>query len=146
MVGQLTNEQIQQVLAAQLVGRIGCHAEGKTYVVPVAFAFDETHIYAHSKVGAKILIMRKNRRVCFQVDIIDNMANWRSVIIQGEYEELKSNVEQLRAFKLLKDRLSPFVTSDTTKPVQPSTPGEKRLRPVFFRISMLEKSGLYEKK
>lgn len=73
----------------------------------MAFAYDGTHIYAHSKAGIKITMMRKNPFVCFPVDIIENMANWRSVIIQGEYEELKSGSRQAVAYSLLKDRLTP---------------------------------------
>ncbi|MGC1242965.1 MAG: pyridoxamine 5'-phosphate oxidase family protein [Chryseosolibacter sp.] len=146
MMGILTNEQIDQVLNSQLVGRIGCHSDGRTYIVPVAYAFDGDHIYAHAKTGSKILMMRKNPKVCFQVDIIENMANWRSVVVHGEFEELKSNALQVKAYKLLRDRLAPLQTSDTTKPVQPPPPGEKRLRPIFFRISLVEKSGRYEKR
>lgn len=146
MIDILTDDQIDQVLASQVVGRIGCHSEGKTYIMPVAYAFDGTHIYAHSRVGLKIHIMRKNPSVCFQVDVIENLANWRSVLIDGEFEELTTSVLQLKAFKLLKVRLSPIITSDAAKPLEYSASGEKKLRPVFFRISVLAKSGRYEKR
>ena len=146
MIAQLTSEQMNQVLTSQVVGRIGCHFKGRTYIVPVAFAFDGSHIYAHSKTGLKINMMRKNPRVCFQVDMIENMANWRSVIIDGEFEELKTMSLQLKAYELLKGRLTPFVTSEAAKPVQSPPPGEKKMRPVFFRISIEEKTGRYEKR
>ena len=145
MIGELTNDQIDQVLASHMVGRIGCHFEGRTYVVPVAFAFDGRYIYAHSRNGMKISMMRKNPSVCFEVDIIENMGNWRSVILQGEYEELKTSAQQVMAFKLLSDRLSPVRTSQAARPSSKTPPGEKKMRPVFFRISVVEKSGRYEK-
>ena len=145
MIDNLSDDQIDHILSSQVVGRLGCHAEGKTYVVPIAYVFDGSHIYAHSRIGRKIEMMRKNPEVCFQVDVIDNMANWRSVMIDGEYEELKTHALQERALKLLKARLSPIITSDAAKPLDTPPPGEKRLRPVFFRIKMLEKSGRYEK-
>jgi nitroimidazol reductase NimA-like FMN-containing flavoprotein (pyridoxamine 5'-phosphate oxidase superfamily) len=145
MIGELTNAQIDQVLASQMIGRIGCHVEGRTYIVPVAFAFDGHHVYAHSRSGLKISMMRKNPKVCFEVDIIENMGNWRSVILQGEYEELKTGELQLLAFKLLSDRLSPLQTSQAARPSPRTPPGEKKMRPVFFRISIIEKSGRYEK-
>lgn len=145
MIGELTNDQIDHVLASQMVGRIGCHLEGRTYVVPVAFAFDGQYIYAHSRNGLKISMMRTNRRVCFEVDVIEDMGNWRSVIVQGEYEELKTTALQLMAFKLLSDRLTPVRTSQAARPSAKTPPGEKKMRPVFFRISILEKSGRYEK-
>ena len=87
MLGEMTEGQIDQVLASQVIGRIGCHADGKTYVVPVAFAFDGRHIYAHSRNGLKIAMMRKNPTVCFEVESIENMRNWRCVIVNGAFME-----------------------------------------------------------
>lgn len=145
MIDSLTNEQIDHVLFSKVVGRIGCHSEGKTYVVPIAYVFDGTHIYAHSRVGQKIRMMRDNPRVCFQVDDIDDLTNWRCVVIDGEYEELDTPALQAKALHLLKARLTPLNTSDAARPLEPP-PGEKKRRPVFFRISVREKTGRYERK
>ena len=146
MIDVLTDDQIDHVLQSQVVGRIGCHYDGKIYIVPVAYAFDGTYIYAHSRLGTKIRMMRKNPRVCFQVDVIDNLANWRSVLIDGEYEELTTTATQLKAFELLHSRLSPISTSDAARPSQTPPPGEKKLRPIFYRILIKEKSGRFERK
>jgi len=146
MIDMLTNDQIDHLLLSQLVGRIGCHANGRTYIVPVAYAFDGSYIYAHSRAGMKIEIMRKNPKVCFQVDAIENLANWRSVIIDGEFEELNSTQARLKAFNILRTRLSPFTISDAAKPLETPPAGEKKLRPVYFRIHILEKNGRYEKR
>jgi nitroimidazol reductase NimA-like FMN-containing flavoprotein (pyridoxamine 5'-phosphate oxidase superfamily) len=40
MLGELTPEQINAVLFSEVVGRIGCHSEGRTYVVPITYVFD----------------------------------------------------------------------------------------------------------
>lgn len=149
MVDSLTKDQIDVVLRSEIIGRIGCSNNGKVYIVPVAYAYDGKHIYAHAKEGLKILMMRKNSNVCFQVDSIDNMTNWRSVVVWGKYEELKTSAHQLKAFKLLRDRFAPFNTSDTAKPshrdgdIHPRV--EKSKRAIFFRIAVRELSGRYEK-
>lgn len=145
MLGEMTEGQIDQVLASQVIGRIGCHADGKTYVVPVAFAFDGGHIYAHSRNGLKIAMMRKNPNVCFEVEVVENMRNWRCVIVNGVFEELKTAAMQVKAFKLLSDRLSPVTASEAARPTPKPPPGEKKRRPVFFRISISEKTGRFEK-
>jgi uncharacterized protein len=80
MLGQLTTEQCEQILASEVVGRIGCYADHEVNIVPVTYVFDKGFVYAHSKEGHKINMMRKNPKVCFQVDRIENMASWRSVI------------------------------------------------------------------
>ena len=64
MLGTLTRKQCEHVLKSELVGRIGCYAAGRVYVVPVAYVFHKDHIYAHSKEGLKITMMRKNAKVC----------------------------------------------------------------------------------
>src|SRR5437867_2802633 len=36
-LGALSEDEIDQVLRFEMVGRIGCHADGKTYVVPIIY-------------------------------------------------------------------------------------------------------------
>src|SRR5688572_33385027 len=88
MIDKLSDYEIEEVLSLNFVGRIGCHAMGQTYIVPVSYAYDEGYIYVRSFEGLKITIMRENPAVCFQVDVINNMSNWQSVIAWGLFEEL----------------------------------------------------------
>ncbi|HPH47800.1 MAG TPA: pyridoxamine 5'-phosphate oxidase family protein, partial [Chryseolinea sp.] len=88
MIGTLNKLQIDFLLRSELLGRIGCSADGITYVIPITYVYDGKYILAHTREGTKIEMMRKNANVCFEVDRIQDMANWQSVIIQGKYEEL----------------------------------------------------------
>ena len=88
MTGSLVNAEIDQILHHERLGRIGCYAKGKVYVVPTTFAYDGKYIYGHSREGQKIEMMRKNPNICFQIDSMEDMANWKSVIVQGVYQEL----------------------------------------------------------
>jgi uncharacterized protein len=148
MLGKLTDAQIEQVLHTQFIGRIGCCNNDKTYVVPVTYVYDSGYIYAHSKEGMKVQMMRNNPKVCFQVDIMDNMTNWRSVILWGEYEELKSEKAQQAGMKIMMDRLMPFMTSETVRPSHHSQAPEiveKGFKAVAYRIKIQEKTGRFEK-
>ena len=144
----MTKGQIDQVLYSQLTGRIGCHAFKKTYVVPVSYVYDGTAIYAHSADGLKVRMMRKNPSVCFQVDSIDNLANWRSVLVWGTYEEIKDTEEQVRVINLLHDRFGPLTTGESVRPKSPAETlqkVEKSKRPVIYRILIGEVTGRFEK-
>jgi uncharacterized protein len=68
MLGELKPEQINAVLFNEVVGRIGCHGEGRTYIVPITYVFDGDAVYGHSAEGLKIRMMRANPNVCFEVD------------------------------------------------------------------------------
>ncbi|MEX1357229.1 MAG: pyridoxamine 5'-phosphate oxidase family protein [Gaiellaceae bacterium] len=88
MMRELGAGEIEELLGSQVVGRIGCHAGGVTYVVPVIYALAEGCVYVASVEGQKIRMMRENPRVCFEVDEYDGAGSWRSVIADGLYEEL----------------------------------------------------------
>ena len=148
MLGLLTKEQCLQVLQSEVVGRIGCYSkEDGVYIVPITYAFDGKFIYAHSKEGLKIQLMRKNSRVCFQVDHIENMANWRSIIAWGEYQEIKAD-DYDSAMKIIKDRLVPLMISESVKPshgLQYPEVVTKPAKAVAFKISINDITGRFEK-
>lgn len=149
MLGQLTDKQIDHVLSSQIIGRIGCYLDGEMYIVPVTYVYDNGYIYAHSKEGLKVQMMRENPKVCFQVDAMQAMTNWQSVILWGEYEELKTHNEQRAGMTIMIDRLTPFITSETVRPSRDRPDSrryiEKGLKAVVYRIKVLKKTGRYEK-
>ena len=40
MLGSLSSKEIEDLLEAEVVARLGCHADGRTYVVPVSYTYD----------------------------------------------------------------------------------------------------------
>ena len=100
---ELTREEIDELLRAQLVGRIGCQADGETYVVPVIYAYDGSAVVVASIDGRKIRAMRAEPRVCFEVDEY-GPGGWRSAIAQGRYAELTAPAEVEGALQQLRGR------------------------------------------
>lgn len=151
MLGSLNNEQIDRLLSAEVVGRVACHAEGRTYVVPVTYAYDGSTIYGHTGEGMKVRMMRQNPDVCFEVDRMENMANWQSVIAWGRFEELHGTAAA-HAMGLLMDRLLPLISSDTAAPTHGLDPSDVHRadvagrHAVVYRIVIREKSGRFEKR
>src|SRR5215204_7126447 len=114
MLGVMDIIEIEDVLQRQVVGRIGCHANDITYVVPISYAYDGTYIYGHTREGMKVDLMRINPAVCFQVDDMKDMANWKSVIAWGDFEEVRDNAGRDKALQYLTDRILPIISSVTT--------------------------------
>lgn len=149
MLGDLTANQIETVLHREVVGRIGCHANSTTYIVPMTYAYDGQFVYGHTREGMKIDMMRKNPKVCFEVDVMDNMSNWRSVIAWGTFEELKTPEEREKGMQQLIDRVMPLLTGETTVS-HSMTNGHGKyieaIKGVVYRIKLTKKTGRYEKK
>lgn len=149
MLGKLNDIEIEEVLRNNLLGRIGCHDDGKTYIVPVNYVYDGHSIIAHSVKGMKIEMMQKNPHICFEIDEVKNFTNWKSVIVWGEYHEITDSMERYRAMKFFVEHTLHTKISETAVP--PELPGKKvhpwnspSVKPVIYRIVILEKTGRYE--
>lgn len=150
MLGKLNLDQIDRVLTNNVTGRIGCTDGKKVYIVPVSYAFNNTYLVIHSKEGMKINIMRQYPHICFQVDEIIDLANWRSVILWGDYEEITDPKERFYAMKFLVSRLLHMQVSETAgvSEMHSEMAGERTpeniIRPIIYRIRISEKTGRFE--
>ena len=102
---RLDEERIEDLLQHQLLGHIGCHADNITYVVPICYAYESNCIYGRTYNGMKLEMIRKNPTVCFQVEYIENMLKWESVICWGTFEELIDKTKRDNAIRILKGRI-----------------------------------------
>jgi uncharacterized protein len=87
-IASISQEDCVELLNRVSIGRLACSLDNQPYVVPVHFVYEPGYIYVFSTVGKKIKWMRKNPRVCLQVDGIGNLSNWTSVVVDGTYLEL----------------------------------------------------------
>jgi hypothetical protein len=146
MLGELDQRAIDEVLREEQLGRIGCHAGDRTYVVPVSYVYDGTSIYALSTEGMKLHMMRENPHVCFEVEQVRRWYSWRTVIAWGTFEELHGD-EAERAYSLLHERLTPLIEFESRANLaepQFLPPGVRARQFVLYRIRVEERTGRYE--
>jgi uncharacterized protein len=147
MLGELTEAEIEALLRSEVVARIGCHADGRTYVVPITYVYDDDAIIGHSRDGMKIELMRRNPAVCVEVDRVEDLGNWRSVIVWGRYEEL-SGAAAVEALEKLVTRLEPLATGETSAPPHglAAVHADAASGLVVYRIEIDEKTGRFERR
>ena len=142
MLGELNKREIIEFLESKFIGRLGCHLNGETYIVPVNYVYQDNAVYAHSGEGKKIDMLRANPRVCFQVDEIDNMFKWKSVILWGTFEELKDQ-ERQQAMQGLILRIMPATDHPGREPSHGISPAfHDNL--IVYRINIQEATGRFE--
>jgi hypothetical protein len=82
------------------------------YLVPLCFGYKAGILYFHSaKVGKKIEILKRNRKVCFEFDVVTGMStgktacdwgmNYRSVIGFGKAIILENPEEKSSALEII---------------------------------------------
>ncbi|RNC87742.1 MAG: flavin mononucleotide-binding protein [Winogradskyella sp.] len=104
MIKNLTKQEISYVLKSHYIGHLAYTYLGKPFVVPITYYYDEknTTIICYSGEGHKINALRKNNNVALEVSEINSVNNWRSVLVHGQYEELKGSTAkaELHGFSL----------------------------------------------
>jgi len=133
-IRELSRDEIDAFLLEQRIARLGCHAGGLTYVVPVIYAYDGECVYAVTTEGQKVAMMRESPRVCVEVDEYDadGRGSWRSVIAYGEYEELGGDDVGL-ALAALREAFGREAPADGGRGLGPGV--------VAFRIRLDELTG-----
>ncbi|MCW5517177.1 pyridoxamine 5'-phosphate oxidase family protein [Muriicola sp. Z0-33] len=91
--GTLETEACIKLLKDNYIGRLAFNSGATPYITPITYYYDakENCILSYSTEGHKIAAMRKLNLVALQVDQIDTIQNWRSVLIHGNFEELKGS-------------------------------------------------------
>lgn len=149
MLGQLSPEEIEAVLTRNVIGRIGTAAEGKVYVVPVTYVYQNGYVLGHTSEGMKIEFLRNNPECCFEVDEMKSISNWQSVIAWGTFEELQGEIAN-QVMDTLVAKLAPLVPSETSHatrmgPMPSHRSSTQQGNAIVYRILLREKSGRYER-
>jgi hypothetical protein len=142
IVRTLSTPECTALLTANRLARLACAKEGRPYVVPIHYAYAYSHLYAFSMPGKKIEWMRSNPLVSVQVDQRGEGRAWKSVVLDGRYEELPDRIghklEREHAWSLL-SKHADWWEPGGFKPVAP--PVSDHSPHVFFRILVEELSG-----
>ncbi len=149
MLGELSGPEIENLLRSEWVARLGLHADGLTYVVPINYAYDGHAVYAHSNDGLKLRLLRTHANVCVEVDHVDDLFNWKSVIAWGRYEEL-GGADATKAMEFIMGRFAPMMTPHAAKPTHwrpsPGEADESVPSAVAYRIVLEKKTGRFERR
>jgi len=148
MLGKLTSTQINNILSSQSVCRLACTDGKKPYVTPVTYAYDGKFIYGQTQEGTKLNILRKNPNVCLQMDIMNSMNNWQSVLVYGKFEELKNKAADT-AREYLFDKVLTLMTSSTIHNFEhegaTKVDDNNRIKSIMYRIKIKEITGRFER-
>jgi hypothetical protein len=126
MFGTLHPDEIEDLLFTRRVGHLACVVDDRPYIVPIAFAYDGGALYGHTTPGRKVEALRSRPDVAFEIEDLGDPRRWRSVIVEGVYEEVTDEAERRDAERLL---------ADVAAGMYPAEGG------VIFRIRPTRKTG-----
>ncbi len=135
MIGLMTEDEVEAMLGAHRVGRLGCSAHDRPYVIPINYRYRRGDVFGCALAGRKIDILRAQPLACFEIDEIDDRGGWRCVVAEGVYQELTDDRERGQAVALLE--------LSGAHPSAWGRTGERGF--VVFRVRLHEKSGRFQR-
>ncbi len=90
MIKDISNSECLEILNNNYIGHLGFIFEKRPYVLPITYFYNQANnsIICYSGKGHKLKALRKIRSVALEVDEIESVNTWRSVLVHGEFEEL----------------------------------------------------------
>ncbi|NDJ19845.1 pyridoxamine 5'-phosphate oxidase family protein [Myxacorys almedinensis] len=111
-IDEMGQQEIQGFLQQVGYGHLGCIHEGKPYVIPMHYYFDDPALYLFTTEGMKTHAIDANPEVCLQIEEIHDPLHWRSVIVNGRADRLTEQPDIDHALQFIKEHnptLSPAI-------------------------------------
>lgn len=148
MIHTLSPEATDAVLLQNYIGHLACCEDNTPYVVPITYYFDQpsNSIISYTAEGRKVEILRNNPKVCIEVSEVTNLSEWRSVIINGTFEEL-TGMDAMESIRLLSTRLTRLINEQGHPHVEfikDMNRAAEDSPKVVYRINITDKEGRYE--
>lgn len=80
---ELTRAECDAILARNHVGRVAFTFHDHVDIEPVHYVYAEGWLHGRTAPGAKIATLRHHPWVAFEIDEVDGLFDWRSVVVHG---------------------------------------------------------------
>ncbi len=105
-------DEIEEIIRKAICCRVGLVDNDEPYIVPVCFGYERSALYFHGALaGRKVELIRKNSKVCFEIDtdvemvnvetLCDSVVKYRSVIGVGRAYILEDDEEKSHGLNLI---------------------------------------------
>ena len=109
-------DQIKSILDAHFLCHIGFVYEGHPVVIPTLFGRKDNYLYIHGATSSRLLrTLQKGVEISVAVTLVDGIVlarsafhhsmNYRSVVLFGKAEPIKSDQDKLTALKVISDQV-----------------------------------------
>lgn len=151
MIKDLDKKDCIELLQNNYIGRLAFISGETPYVIPITYYYyDEIDncIISYALEGHKIDAMRENTSVSLEVDEIESVNKWKSVLILGAFEEL-SGIDAKNLLHEFSQGVKNLINLDQEeKDVQfihefSAKLGAEDSSPIVYRINIQEITGKF---
>jgi nitroimidazol reductase NimA-like FMN-containing flavoprotein (pyridoxamine 5'-phosphate oxidase superfamily) len=134
---ELSRDECDALLARNHVGRVAFAYHDRVDIEPVHYVYAQGWLHGRTAPGAKLAILQHNPWIAFEVDEIEGLFDWRSIVVHGSVHipDPEGSPTDRDAHAATLAQLRRFVPDTFTK----SDPAPHRL--LLFRIHVDDVKG-----
>jgi nitroimidazol reductase NimA-like FMN-containing flavoprotein (pyridoxamine 5'-phosphate oxidase superfamily) len=131
----------REILERNHVGRIAFSFRDRVDIEPIHYVYADGWIYGRTTPGAKLVTLQHHRWVAFEVDEVEGLFSWRSVVVHGAVYFLEPGADRtvdddgIAAYEVAVGYLRRIIPAA----LEHDDPTPERL--IIFRIHASEISG-----
>lgn len=134
---KLSPTESRALLRRNNVGRMAFAFHNRVDIVPIHYVYSAGWLYGRTSLGPKLITLTHSQWVAFEVDEIDGLFDWRSVVLYGGLQILDAEgppreiAARRHAIRLLRTLIPETLRASDPVP----------FREIVFRIHVDELSG-----
>ena len=82
---EMPREEIEEVLLRNKVGRLAFSFHDRVDIQPIHYVYERGWLYGRTSEGDKIASLTHNQWIAFEVDEVEDIFEWRSIVIHGSF-------------------------------------------------------------
>lgn len=82
---ELPRDEIEEMLLRNKVGRLAFSFHDRVDVQPIHYIYERGWLYGRTSEGNKIGSLTQNQWVAFEIDEVNDVFDWRSIVIHGSF-------------------------------------------------------------
>jgi uncharacterized protein len=88
LIRELEPDEIRALLSRNHVGRIAFSLNDRVDIRPIHYAYADDWLYGRTSPSDKLVTLRHNQWVAFEVDEVKGPFDWKSVVAHGSFYHL----------------------------------------------------------
>jgi uncharacterized protein len=114
----LSDGEARALLARHRVGRIAYSLHDRVDIEPVHYAYDGDWLFGRTSMGTKLATLAHRPWCAFEVDEVQALFDWTSVVVKGSFHLLDPESGSTDAYSRAVERLSSLIP-ETFSPSDP---------------------------
>ena len=84
-IRELSREEIEETITRNRVGRIAFSFHDRVDIQPIHYIYERGWLYGRTSEGEKIYTLKHNQWIAFEIDEVNDLFDWRSIVIHGSF-------------------------------------------------------------